>query len=355
MRIKATIESSREEGTEDTSKRVIPPQLTPQRLAEFMGAQRLCWVIEDFHKMALQEKTPLSQALKIFSDASAEYPEVKVVAVGATETAREVVEYDHEMRNRVAEIGVPLMTKDELRAVLENGQKLMNVDFRVIGNEIVEFSMGVASITHQLALSACLDGGIVVTQASQHTFPATVLPTIIEQYVDESSDTLKATFDRALKRHRVRTYDNTRLILRALARGPLEGMLHAEILGEIHKEAPSYPASNLTVYLRELLGDERGNILRLGEDGKYRYADPLHHTFAQLSLVHDPQALAVEAERRDELWQLVALRLYRSERQLSLFEDDDDEDWSEIMHRIDRSLKVQLGRRRLRGRMWRHE
>jgi hypothetical protein len=90
--------------------RAVPLQLTAQRLAEFLGAQSMCWVVEDFHKMPAKEKVPFAQSLKIFSDVSTEYPKVMVIAIGATGTAREVVEYDHEMSNRVSELHVPPMT-----------------------------------------------------------------------------------------------------------------------------------------------------------------------------------------------------------------------------------------------------
>lgn len=37
-------------------------------------------------------------------DMSLEYPEVKLIAIGALGTARQVVEYDKEMNNRVTEV-----------------------------------------------------------------------------------------------------------------------------------------------------------------------------------------------------------------------------------------------------------
>ena len=52
--------------------------------------------------MPPEEKTPFAQALKIFSDMSTKYPEVMVIAIGATDTAREVVEMTREdQRQRV--------------------------------------------------------------------------------------------------------------------------------------------------------------------------------------------------------------------------------------------------------------
>jgi len=114
-------------GTE--SRRLIPPQLTTQRLAKFMGAKHLCWVLEDFHKVHPTQKKLLAQAMKVFVDESYHFPTLRVIAVGAVATAREVVEHDPEMRTRVSELLVPLMEDAELQMILSQGESLLNVKF----------------------------------------------------------------------------------------------------------------------------------------------------------------------------------------------------------------------------------
>jgi hypothetical protein len=241
----------------------------------------------------------------IFSDLSAEYPSAKVIAIGATETARQVVEYDAEMNNRIAELQVPLMTDDELRQIVDHGQHLLNIDLSSLRSSFVQYSMGVPSICHQLALNACLEREIMQTVTDRVIFAAADLEPAVKRWVLESSDTLKATFDRALRRHKVKKYDNTRLILSVLAGGPISGMLHSEILKGVRQTAPNYPAGNLTMYLQQLMGDARGSILRLSMDGRYRFVDPLHHTYAKASLLEgqagdvmvDPDLLAEVARK----------------------------------------------------------
>lgn len=284
--VKAELRAGFSTEAADTKARALPPQLTAQRLAQFLGAQGMCWVIEDFHKMRADEKLPFSQSLKIFCDVSAQYPEVKTICIGATDAARQVVEYDSEMRSRVAELLVPLMTKDELSQIIINGQNFLNVDLADLVEDIVQYSVGVPSVCHQLSLNACIDRNIYATREKLvRLTPDDDLKAAVEHYVRDSSDTLKATFDKALKRHKVRKFDNCRLILTSMARGPLEGMLYTQILTAIRRKFPDYPAGNLTQYLGQLTRDERGNILTAGTDGKYRFADPLYHTFAQLTLI----------------------------------------------------------------------
>jgi energy-coupling factor transporter ATP-binding protein EcfA2 len=288
--VKAEISANVSKAAGETHARALPPQLTAQRLADFLGAQGMCWVIEDFHKMQPEEKLPFSQSMKVFCDMSATYTDVKTICIGATETARQVVEYDSEMRGRVAEILVPLMTDRELMQILINGQELLNIDLTALVKSIVLYSVGVPGVCHQLSLNACVDKNVFITQKKRDQFTEDDLKSAVEHYVRDSSDTLRASFDKALMRHKVRKYDNCRLILDALARGPLEGMLYAEILNSIRAVTADYPAGNLTSYLRQLTQEERGSILRYGSSRKYRYTDPLYHTYAQLTLVKASRA-----------------------------------------------------------------
>ena len=282
--IKASMEAAHQLSGTAVWTRAIPPQLTVQRLGEFIGAAGRCWLLEDFHKVDDSEKRYLAQALKVFSDLAADYRDLRLIAVGATDTAREVVEYDPEMRNRVSEVLVPLMSDEELGEIVDGGAELLNVDLNALKNSFVRYSMGVAAVTHQLALNVCFNEGVLETQSDPFVFETRHLEGSLQKWVDDSSDSVKAKFDAALRRHRVRRFDNTRLILAAMAQGPIEGMLQGEILSSIKTDEPDYPASNLTLYLRQLLTEQRGSLVILSPDGRYRFVDPLHHTYAKVAL-----------------------------------------------------------------------
>jgi energy-coupling factor transporter ATP-binding protein EcfA2 len=129
LAVKMNIEATFASEQQSTQTRLLPPQLTAQRLAEFCGAARCCWILEDFHKVPDSEKNKLSQIMKVFTDMAADYPAAKTVAIGAVDTARQVIQYDPEMRTRVAEIAVPMMTTNELVDILQKGEKLLNINF----------------------------------------------------------------------------------------------------------------------------------------------------------------------------------------------------------------------------------
>lgn len=281
-----SIKASLSRSVDEQQSRALPPQLTAQRLAEFLGAKSMCWVVEDFHKMPPEEKKPFAQALKIFSDVSTEYPDVMVIAIGATDTAREVVEYDPEMSNRVSELHVPLMTSEELGLILENGQELLNVNLGGVAEGIVDYSLGMPSTCHQIALNACLEKGITSTQKVRLAFTWRDLDPAVRRWIKDSSDTIQAKLFRALGRRRAGKYDNCRIILAAVASGPLTGMSFDEILSKIHEDYRyrDYPEKNLRRYLRELTKDERGQLLRSVADGKWRFVSAIYDSIVQAML-----------------------------------------------------------------------
>jgi hypothetical protein len=176
------------------------------------------------------------------------------------------------------------MTDEEVEKILINGQALLNIDLSALVIPIVRYSIGVPGVCHQLALNACLAKGVNETCKERISFTRDDLAPAMERYVGDLSDTLKASFDMALKRHKVKKFDNCKLILQALARGPLEGLTYQEILANIRRVSGDYPPGNLTSYLRALQSAERGGIVRQGLNQRYRFVDPVFHTFAQMTL-----------------------------------------------------------------------
>lgn len=264
-----------------TNQRVIPPQLTAQRLAEFMGAVNSCWIIEDFHKLKENEKVKLSQQLKVFVDTAEQYPDVKTVLIGAVNTAREVIEYNQEMNHRVVELFVPLLSNNELHQILDKGEILLNIHFsQKQKNEIVKFSSGLASITHRLALNMCQINNINNTQSETFTFKDSDLISAIKKYIKGSSDTLRKRYELATKVGRVRKYDNGKIILDALANLEFEEIQQNSLLLSIKKKHPNYPQANLSIYLSQLQGEDKGGIIILNpNNGKYSFSDPLICTY----------------------------------------------------------------------------
>lgn len=280
--LKTQVEAYTTAQAKESVKRYIPPQLTPQTLAKLLGSANLCWVLEDFHKLPTDEKKKLAQSMKVFMDMADSYPELKIVAIGAVDTARQVIDYDQELTNRVAEIHVPLMSEDEIRSIISKGEELLNFSIPSdVCNGIVTYTNGLASVCHNLCLNICYAAGITERLPEMMEVSDAELSKALEQYIAEASDTLKSTFDKALMRQREKKYDNCRLIIRALSECSHEGATHAAILQRIRKAVPEYPSGNLTTYLKELQSNERGAVLRYDPNARrFSFSDPIFRSFS---------------------------------------------------------------------------
>lgn len=131
----------------------------------------------------------------------------------------------------------------------------------------------------------------------------------MQQYLDNSSDTLKAVFDEALKRERGGKFDNPRLILKAMTRVDEEGATYAEILRSVQQEAAAYPTGNLTTYLKELQTAKRKDILRLDlASGKYFFADPLYYAYARCHFVPPKESTVLRIRLMGEDFKMEAIQ-----------------------------------------------
>ncbi len=280
--IKSQLSSSSGKEEAQKEKRLLPPQLTPQTLARLLGEARCCWVLEDFHKIDPKEKIRLSQCMKVFMDMADQHSDVRIIAIGAADTARQVVEYDPEMQNRVAEIHVPLMSEAEIRGIMSKGEQCLNFSIdSPVKEGIVRYSNGLAAVCHNLCLNLCNAAGIRSTLDSGMDVGGTQLREALDQYFEGCSDTLKAAFDKALSVKRRAKFDNCRLILRALTEFGQTGAPHSEILKAIRKREAGYPAGNCTHYLHELETPQRGSLLHYDSASRrYSFTDPLYRAFA---------------------------------------------------------------------------
>lgn len=111
----------------EVSTRIVPPQLTPQKLAQFLGEVNAIWIIEDFHKIKAEEKTRLADILKIFIDAANDFPKIKIICIGAVGSARELVTFDSNLYPRISEVHVPLLSENEIKQIINKGCKCLHI------------------------------------------------------------------------------------------------------------------------------------------------------------------------------------------------------------------------------------
>ena len=285
QKIEASLSTEFSEEISQKQVRALPLQLTFERLGEFLGAAECIWIIEDFHKVDDEEKQRLSDIMKAFVDISNDYDKVKIVAIGAVATAREVVNYNEDIKPRVSEIPIPLLSTEELELVIENGAKLLNIEFEEkLIDDTVFYSNSLGSLCHQLCYSHCEEMGVEKTEKAKTLIKHNVLKTSIQGYVAQKSDTFQQKLDKALKQRKAK-FENVKLILNAFIDLGKEEITYNEILSKIQEWEPDYPQSNLTVYLKPLTTGVHDEMIRFdANSGKYSFSDPFFKAFCAMAL-----------------------------------------------------------------------
>lgn len=283
-----------------TQKEFVPPQLTPQRLARFFGESNSCWVLEDFHKIKGEEKTRASQIMKVFMDMSLDYPDLKLIAIGAVGTARQVVEYDTEMNNRVSEVYIPYMSNYEIESIIERGEKLLNLKFpNKITEKIVKYSCGLPSTCHQLCLNICTNRRIYETQKEQTYFNMDDFEKAIEKFVEEKSDSFKADYDKAIKIPNKSIINIPKAIIRAALKVNKDEFSFDDIKSNI--EFKNVSGEEIELQLTQLCKTERGEMLIYDENSNlYRFNNLFLKNYALLQFRSEKSDIINIPTRKDQ-------------------------------------------------------
>ena len=301
MGIGAKANSKLTGSNKSTIKTLGSESLSVGKLIEELGKRKLCWLIEDFHKIDESNKVDFSQLMKIFMDAADTYPEVKIIAIGAVNSAREVVSYESELNNRVAEIQVPLLLDTELESIINKGCDLLNIYFKEpVKNKIIGYSYGLPSVTHYLCYSSCEEMEVIKTQTIKgidedideseeiqnvnirKEIPDSALQEAINSYIFEKSDSYKQIYNKATKIVSKRNYDNPIDIINAVLELRMkDGSTVQEIKSHIKRRYRTYRGNKLRQYLFELTNSNRGEILRYDKDSdRFSFSNPFIQAFA---------------------------------------------------------------------------
>ncbi|MCI1676067.1 MAG: AAA family ATPase [Ancrocorticia sp.] len=132
--------------------------LTVQQIVEALEAMNTTWVIEDLHKVPHSVRGEIADSMKVFANRATHH--TCVIAIGAAESATEILPITHDMHNRTTQIHVPAFTRTELGAIIDHGGKMLNINLNAIRKPILEAAAGDPSRVHEIALRCVLSIGI---------------------------------------------------------------------------------------------------------------------------------------------------------------------------------------------------
>lgn len=182
------------------SKPVVSAICDIRPLPKYMSSAKVqYWIIEDFHKVGEKDKQLLADSLKIFIDMSNEYPDVKIICIGATESATELLHLSPDLSSRVSQIHVPLLEDFEIEQLLRQGFNLLRVNVPTeLVSSIVYYSNHLASVSHQMALDICKDSNITRTLFFRGKIDLKSFDAAVDSYLKNNSGVFKELYDIAI-------------------------------------------------------------------------------------------------------------------------------------------------------------
>lgn len=288
--------------TSESFSRIIPPQLTPQKLAEFLGEINGIWIIEDFHKVAEAEKKRIADVLKIFIDVANEYKEVRIICIGAVGSARELIELDSNLSHRVAQIHIPLLTDKEIGEIITSGEELMHIEMAPqLKEKIIHYSNNIASIAHQMCFDVCNVNGIHKAQWKKKILDDSNFKSAVESYIVSNADTFKGVYDSIVKQ------PMAWYVLKSLTVAPEKGLGFEELMSRVNKKKSKRDFDTVSVRnLLEYLISPEVNLVRYdGNSDKYTISTPFWKAFLKMQ-----QALeAAESQKAKKKEKVISLML----------------------------------------------
>ena len=277
--IKANLGVVKSSEDSETYSRLLPPQLTPQKLAEFMGKGEIVWLIEDFHKVSPDEKKRIADVIKIFVDNANDYSVSKIICIGACQSAHELIKLDPNLRTRVSEVAVPLLTDEEIKRIIINGFNLLNVvPSQSLVEKLVYYSDKLGSSAHQMCMDICKEKGIKKRSSQKINIDDEVFQYAVNGFINRSTDTFKSIYEAAVK-NELGWY-----ILRTFSGNVMGKLSLDEICKNVNKSKMSFGREEIETKLKELMSPDFNIIYHDNNSEKYAISNPFWHRFLRIQL-----------------------------------------------------------------------
>ncbi len=249
------------------------------------------FIFDEFDRIAREKKKPFTDLIKALSDFSVAST---VVLVGVSDTITELIEDHESIARAITQIKMPRMNTDELRDILEKGQKALRVSFEdTAARRIVNMSQGLPHYTHLVGLfavrAACERRSNVITYDD--------VARAFEQAMNRADQSLISKFSQAvLSARRDALYNHVLLACAITAArttdellGYFQPALVVKPLSRILSRSTEISISAFNKHMAEFCEEKRGCVLhRTGTKRNYRYrfSNPLIPPYVIMNGIH---------------------------------------------------------------------
>lgn len=272
-----------EENTCTTNtNRFLSPQLTPQRLAEELGKAGKILVVEDFHKLGETDRKCIADMIKLFIDQANIFENLKIICIGASGTAKELIKLDNNLKHRVYECEMPLLNDSEIKQIIDKGCEILNINMEeALVEKIIHYSNRLGTIAHQLCYDVCHSEQIYKTAKRTKFLTSSHFIHAVRAYLDQHSDSLNEAYELAVKDPL--GWD----LLKTFSYQPHSPLTLRSIVNRVNSKEYSYSEKQVTQKLEELSAENIGIIRSLPGGFRYSISDPFWGAFVKMRIAKE--------------------------------------------------------------------
>lgn len=115
-------------------------------------------VIENFHYLELEVQEALAYDLRVFQD-----QHIIFIVLGIWREANRLIQFNGDLLDRITEVPVEPWSKEDFHKVLDKGASLLNVDFSLVKEQLINDSFDSIGVVQEIAKNCCIEAGVSET------------------------------------------------------------------------------------------------------------------------------------------------------------------------------------------------
>jgi hypothetical protein len=194
-------------------------------------------VLEDFHYLPVETQRNFSFSLKSFHENS----KICFIIIGVWRDKNRLIYYNGDLTNRVTSIDADTWEEEDLRSVLHEGERLLNIQFdELTAIEIVQQSSGTVSLLQEACMRICEAEKINETQQKLTKVGAGAdIVELMRRIVDDQAGRYRAFLNNFSEGFQATEYDMYRWILYVVVTtdvSDLESGIRRNVFSKVIKE-----------------------------------------------------------------------------------------------------------------------
>lgn len=137
-------------------------------------------VLENFHYLPQEVQQALAYDLRIFQDNHFIF-----VVLGIWREANRLVQFNGDLLDRVTEVAVEPWEQHDFERVIEKGQRLLNVDFSGVKDQLIDQSFDSIGVVQEISKLCCLEAGVDATSNTTVAIEQSHLDAAMRKKADE--------------------------------------------------------------------------------------------------------------------------------------------------------------------------